>query len=597
MKLIYKNNFRGYFHFYYQVVGNRLLVFLGLSILISFLDSIGLAMFIPLLQAVAESKSHAGEQSLGQLHYFTDFIHWLGLDFTVSSILLVLLLMFTLKGGIRFAQLSYYAALRQLFIKKIRYSLVNNLQGLSYSAFSRIDAGRIQNTLTVEVQRLFQTMKYYFDAAQAFVMLATYMAFAFLANYQFAVLVGIGAALSNLIYRRIYKATKKASAELSKKGSDFNGFLTQTTLYFKYLKSTNTFNLYARKLKHVIGDAENINRRIGNMNAITTSVKEPMIILVVTLVILLQLNWMGASLSTIILSLLLFYRALSFLVTVQNHWQGFIENIGGMNSVASLLTEMDELKEVKGSTPFNQLRSHISLRDVVFCYEDKAVLNGINIDIPKKHTVALVGESGAGKTTVANMVAGLITPVRGELLIDGTPMHQLDLDSYRSHIGYISQESVVFNDTIFNNITFWAEPTPNNVRRFEEVVAMAHLQDFVAAQPNGRDSRLGDNGILISGGQKQRISIARELFKNTEILIFDEATSALDSETEHIIQENIETLYGNFTMVLIAHRLSTIKRADTIYLLEHGKVSASGTFEEMIHKSTRFKKLVSLQAF
>ncbi len=594
---MYKNNFRGYFHFYYQVVGNRLLVFLGLSILISFLDSIGLAMFIPLLQAVADNKSQAGAQSLGHLHYFTDFIHWVGLDFTVSSILLVLVVMFALKGFIRFTQLSYYAALRQLFIKKIRYSLVNNLQGLSYSAFSHIDAGRIQNTLTVEVQRLFQTMKYYFDAAQAFVMLATYMAFAFLANYQFAVLVGIGAALSNLIYRRIYKATKRASAELSKKGSDFNGFLSQTTLYFKYLKSTNTFNLYARKLKLVIGDAENINRRIGNMNAITTAVKEPMIILVVTLVILLQVNWMGASLGTIILSLLLFYRALSFLVTVQNHWQGFIENIGGMNSVATLLTEMDELKEVKGSTVFHKLRNQISFRNVVFCYDDKAVLDGIDIVIPKKHTVALVGESGAGKTTVANMVAGLITPVGGEVLIDGVPMQQLDLDTYRSNIGYISQESVIFNDTIFNNITFWADPTPANLQRFEEVVEMAHLQEFVAAQPNGRDSRLGDNGILISGGQKQRISIARELFKNTQVLIFDEATSALDSETERIIQENIEKLYGNFTMVLIAHRLSTIKRADTIYLLEQGKVSASGTFEEMIHKSTRFKKLVSLQAF
>lgn len=597
MQLKYKNNFWGYLNFYYQIIGNRLLLFLGLSVLISCLDGIGLAMFIPLLQAVSEGGGTAGDASMGQLRYFTHFIQLLGLDLTVTTILMTLVTLFTLKGLMRFAQLSYYAALRQLFIKKIRFSLVNNLQALSYSAFSKLDAGRIQNTLTVEVQRLFQTMKFYFDAAQAFVMLSTYMVLAFLANYQFAFLVCIGAALSNLIYRKIYKATKRASVELSKKGSDFNGFLSQTTLYFKYLKSTNTFSRYARKLKQVIIEAEHLNRKIGNMNAITTSVKEPMIILVVTAVILLQLNWMGASLSTIILSLLLFYRALSFLVTVQNHWQGFIENIGGMNAVAHMLDEMSLLHEVKGSAPFTVLEKEITLRNVTFYYDDKPVLDGINITIPKKNTIALVGESGAGKTTIANMIAGLIYPAGGELLVDTTPLPAIDLDSYRDRIGYISQESVIFNDSVFNNITFWAEPTPENKKRFDKVVEMASLTAFVKSQPQQEHSTLGDNGILISGGQKQRISIARELYKNTEILIFDEATSALDSETERIIQENIEKLYGNFTMILIAHRLSTIKRADTIYLIEQGKVAASGSFDEMIHKSSRFKKLVALQAF
>ena len=173
---------------------------------------------------------------------------------------------------------------------------------------------------------------------------------------------------------------------------------------------------------------------------------------------------------------------------------------------------------------------------------------------------------------------------------------KLDLNAYRSKIGYISQESVIFNDSIFNNITFWAEPTAENKKRFEEVIEMASLKDFIEGQPEKELTNLGDNGILISGGQKQRISIARELYKKAEILILDEATSALDSETEKMIQENIEKLHGSYTMVLIAHRLSTIKEADIIYLLEDGKVSASGSFHEMIDKSSRFKKMVSLQA-
>jgi subfamily B ATP-binding cassette protein MsbA len=182
------------------------------------------------------------------------------------------------------------------------------------------------------------------------------------------------------------------------------------------------------------------------------------------------------------------------------------------------------------------------------------------------------------------------------VLVDDTSLADLDMESYRNKIGYISQESVIFNDNIFNNITFWADRSEENLKKFEEVLEMSSLADFINSLPEKDLTNLGDNGLLISGGQKQRISIARELYKNCEILILDEATSALDSETEKIIQENIEKLHGSFTMIVIAHRLSTIKGADIIYLLEKGKVSASGTFDEMINTSARFKKMVSFQS-
>ena len=193
------------------------------------------------------------------------------------------------------------------------------------------------------------------------------------------------------------------------------------------------------------------------------------------------------------------------------------------------------------------------------------------------------------------MIAGLIKPKSGEILVDGVPLNEVDLDHYRNKIGYISQEAVIFNDNIYNNITFWAEPTQENLKRFNHVLEMASLTDFINSLPEKEFTKVGDNGILISGGQKQRISIARELFKNCEILIFDEATSALDSETEKVIQENIEMLHGKYTMIVIAHRLSTIKEADTIFLLEDGRISASGDFDEMMSKSTRFKKMVTFQ--
>ncbi len=555
----------------------------------------GLSMFIPLLQAVSQETNISQNPSLGHLKFLTDFIQAAGFNLTITSVLIALVLLFISKGLMRYWQLTYYAGMRQYFIKKVRGNLIDHLQNLSFSAFLKMDAGKIHNTLTVEVQRLFQTMRFYFDAAQSIVMLLTYMILAFLANYQFAVLVGIGAFLSNFLYRKIYAATKKASIALSRKGSDFNSFISQTTLHFKYLKSTNTFEKLAAKLKTVINDSEFLNRRIGKKNAITTSVKEPMIVIIVTLVILIQINWMAASIHSIILSLLLFYRALSFLVSIQNHWQGFIENIGGMNAVAETTEEMAALKEISGGIKFETIRKHIILRDVDLHFDTMQVLHSVNIIIPRKQTIALIGETGSGKTTIANLIAGLIKPGKGEIFIDGVSLSSMDLDSYRSQIGYISQESVIFNDSIFNNVTFWEEPTPENIKKFKEVTAIALLTNFIESQPLKEESPLGDNGLLISGGQRQRISIARELYKNTEILIFDEATSALDSETEKAIQENIEKLYGNFTLILIAHRLSTIKKADKIYLLEEGRISDSGSFEEMMQTSSRFKKMVALQ--
>ena len=595
MDFKYKNNFWGYFKFYYRIVGNRLFLYLGMSIIISLMDGLGLAMFIPLLQSV-DGAAGANGESLGQLNYFVEMLRGMGLTLNVATVLMVLITLFVLKGLFKYIQLNYYAFLRQYFLKKTRYKLVDDLHNLSYSGFIKHDAGKIQNVLTGEVTRLFNTMTLYFNCAQMFVMLATYIMLAFLANYQFAILVGLGAGVSNLLYRRIFAITKKASSDLSSRASDFNGYLVQSITYFKYLKSTDMFSRYSKKLLSVIDETEDLNKKMGNMRAIGVSVKEPIIITVVAIVIMIQISWMGTDLTTILASLLFFYRALSFLVSLQNEWHGFLENSGGMESVSNFSAEMEKAREVSGSKPFKTVAGDIVFENVDFYYDNHHALNKINIRIPAKQTIALIGESGSGKTTLANMIAGLYVPTHGRILLDGVSLTDYEMSGYRSKIGYISQESVIFNDDIFNNITFWSERTPENMKRFREIIAMASLTDFIESLSEKENTKLGDNGMLISGGQKQRISIARELYKKSEILIFDEATSALDSETERVIQDNIEKLHRSYTMVVIAHRLSTIKDADLIYLLEDGKISASGTFDEMISKSIRFKKMVTLQA-
>jgi subfamily B ATP-binding cassette protein MsbA len=592
------DNFWSFFNFYYRIIGNKLLLYLGLSILVSLLDGLGLAMFIPLLEFVGnpDKALNSSKDSLGQLHYIVDFVSNLGFPLTVTTILAMLVILFTFKGILRFIQINFYSKMRQGFFIKVRNELLRRLERLSYSGFLELDAGKIQNTFTSEVGRLFTGMTSFFNTTQYFFMLSTYIFLAFMANYKFAVLVLVGSLLSNIIYRKIYKRTKQASLDLTKRSVSANNFVIQAIHNFKYLKSTNSFSKYAERLQTVIIKFERLNRSMGKMKAISLSIKEPIIVGIVSAVILIQINLMGTGLNTILLSLFLFYRALNFLGQIQNDWQTFIENIGGMYAVSASAKQMADSEEVMGTAAFNGVRKGIVLRNVDLHYDRTQALDRINLKIPVNQTIALIGESGSGKTTIANVIAGLFRPNSGEILIDDVPLSHYDLNSYRSKIGYISQESVVFNDNIFNNITFWADPTPENIARFHQVLERASLTDFINSLPDKEKTNLGDNGLLISGGQKQRISIARELYKNCEILILDEATSALDSETERIIQENIEKLHGSYTMIVIAHRLSTIKEADIIYLLENGKVSASGTFHEMINSSSRFKKMVSFQS-
>jgi ABC-type multidrug transport system fused ATPase/permease subunit len=217
------------------------------------------------------------------------------------------------------------------------------------------------------------------------------------------------------------------------------------------------------------------------------------------------------------------------------------------------------------------------------------------LEIHKNETIAFVGESGSGKTTLINIISGLLPVTSGKMLIDGIDSKDLNKNSYSRRVGYITQEPVVFTDTIFNNISFWAEPTAENYQRFEWALQQASLTDFIQSLPEKENTVIGHNGVNLSGGQKQRISIARELFKEVDILVLDEATSALDSETEEAIQRGIDQLHGKYTILVVAHRLSTIKNADRIIIMDKGEIVEEGAFKELVQKSLKFQKMVELQ--
>jgi ABC-type multidrug transport system fused ATPase/permease subunit len=577
-------------------MGVKLIFNIILAVFLGLMDGIGLALFIPLLNFVnSDPATSAAGQDMGGMSFLINGFSMVGVPLNLITVLCLMVIIFTLKGLLNYRLSMEQIDLRQKYMVTLRLNQIKDLERLSFNGFLKLDAGQIQNALTAEVGKNLQAMVQFLLTTKSLIVLISYIMLAFIANWSFALFIIVGGYLSNLFYSKLINSVKINSVDISVRGNLFSSYIIQCIHSFKYLKATNYFNRYSLMLKRVINEVEALNRKIGKSQAITGSTREPIIIAIVAVVILVQTQYFGASLGSVLLSLLLFYRALNGLIIVQSSWQSFMQNVGGLQSISNLKDVMEDSYEIHSNIPAPIYMQTIQIKDLTFAYGDKIVLENINLTINKNETVAFVGESGSGKSTLANLLITLLHPKTGDILIDGSSIFNYDLNSFRGRIGYIAQEPVIFTDTVYNNITFWAEKTEENLARFWDVINKVALNTFMQGLESKEDTLLGDNGMLVSGGQKQRISIARELYKDIDILIMDEATSALDSETENFIQDSINALHGKYTMVIIAHRLSTIKKADNIYLLENGKVSGEGNFNALISSSEVFNRMVSLQ--
>ena len=584
-----------YFSYFKNIAGRHMYGYILVNLLVGLLDGLGLAMFIPLLGIASGINANTGDENSDVINFIVNLFDSVGVDLNLVNALLFMVVVFSIKGVFYYLRNVYFIKIRVKSVSLLRLNLIKSLNELSYSGFTKLEAGRIQNTMVGELGKVIGALMSFFVYLQHIIMLATYIFLAFIANWQFAILVAIGGSLSNLFYKYINNYTKEKATLLSSKGNSFNAILIQILHNFKYLKATNHYQLFSKKLVNNIHEQEKINLGVGKISSIGESLREPFTIVIITGVIIVQTSYLGESFSSILLSLLLFYRALGHLVSMQNSWNTFLANSSGIDSFETLLSDFKHYQEPLHYQEKIEHIDDISIKNISLSFRGKKAIDNISFSIKKNSSVAFVGESGAGKTTLANIISGLQTPDDGEIIIEGKSLYKTNLNFFRNHLGYITQEAVIFNDSIFNNVTFWQEKSEENEEKFRKTIEKVSLSEFLNELPEKENTQLGNNGILISGGQKQRISIARELYKDVELLILDEATSALDTETERHIKNNIDLLQGQTTLIIIAHRLSTIKNVDIIYVLDKGKIIASGDFDSLIKSSEKFRKMVELQ--
>ena len=405
--------------------------------------------------------------------------------------------------------------------------------------------------------------------------------------------------ISGFVISRVGKNLKAKSVKAQRENGIFISILDETLGGLKVVKGYNAEDSFTKKFNDSINRLQQLSNSIGNKNNLASPLSE--FLGIVTIATLL---WFGAQMvvgehtitsATFITYIALAYTILTPAKAISKASYQVKTGLAAAERVFNLMEQENTITDNVDAVDKKSFENKITLENINFRYENENVLKDFSLTIPKGKTVALVGQSGSGKSTIANLLTRFYDVNEGKVLIDGTDIKDIQLKSLRDLMGLVTQDSILFNDTIKGNISL-GKPDATD----DEIIAalkIANAYEFVKELPEGIYTNIGDSGNKLSGGQKQRLSIARAVLKNPPIMILDEATSALDTESERLVQIALENMMQNRTSIVIAHRLSTIQKADVIVVMQKGKIVEQGNHEELLANNGTYSKLVSMQSF
>ena len=590
-----------YLAVYKRYLGGRLYIVFILMALAAIMEAIGITMVIPLIASLDVSGVGEGSAQSEVQEALQRTLDWFGLGDSVVGIILVIALVFIGKGVILFAAKAYQAHLQAQLMRELKALVFEQYCRMDYGYYCAHNTGHFVNIINGQINGFVTAFMHFKMFLGALVTTGILFVTSFLVAWQFALMAVVAGIVIFALFKRLNKYVHKLSRKTAAEKGHLNKMIVQTMQSFKYLSSTAELDSLGKGVMQSVERLVHFIRNKGIAQALTEALKEPLAICLMLLIVIVQIVILEAPLLTILVALILFYRAIRGIMSMQSKWQKTLAQMGSFDMVEKELAKLASHQEPDGNLQISDFSRSIELRDVTFGYgkSGASVIKNISLTIPANTSVAFVGESGAGKSTLVDMLTLLLRPQSGEILVDGVPSDQIELASWRQQIGYISQESVIFDDTVANNICMWKDDyqsDPVALERIEDAARLAYADHFIKDLPDGYNTVVGDRGVRLSGGQRQRLFLARELYKQPRLLILDEATSALDSESEKYIQESIDGLKGRMTVVIIAHRLSTIKEVDQIHVLVSGRLVESGQYDALCLRSGgKLKQLVKIQ--
>lgn len=508
--------------------------------------------------------------------------------------------MFLLKNLFSYLAMYFITFLRNGVLKDIRNEVYDKIMHLPISYYSEKKKGDTIARITSDVQEIQTSFLSILELiVREPLMILFTIIMMLLISKELTLFVFIFIPVSGFIISLIGKSLKKKSDKVQQEQGQFLSAVEETLGSLKIIKGFNAENIFSEKFRASTTRFFNFSNTLLNRQNLASPTSEFLGISVISILL-----WYGGQMvlkeKTLDPGLFIVYMGLAYQIltpakAISKASYSVKKGNAAAERVLEILNTKSSLEDKEDAIKIESFNNRISIENISFKYDDEYVLKDFSISVEKGKTIALVGQSGSGKSTIANLITRFYDVNEGSIKIDGTDIRELTKNSLRNLIGLVTQDSILFNNTIKNNLLV------GNINASEyqiiDALKIANAWEFVKDLPEGINTNIGDSGNKLSGGQKQRLSIARAVLKSPPIMVLDEATSALDTESERLVQVALENMMKNRTSIVIAHRLSTIQNADEIVVMKKGKIVEQGKHDELISKNGVYKKLVDMQSF
>lgn len=581
------------------------------NVLYALFSALSFAALIPMLDVLFEKAEPVTQlpsyQGMGKIDdYFMDYLgyhvtQYSGDDKMKALVLVIglVLALFLLKNLFNYLAMYFITFLRNGVLKDIRNKMYQKITELPISYYSEKRKGDVIARITsdvLEIQHSFLSILELIVREPLTILFTIIIMFGISAKLTLFVFIFIP--IAGAIISRIGKSLKKQSDNVQKEQGQFLSIVEETLGGLRVIKAFNSESRFYKTFSNSTQRFFDFSNKLLNRQNLASPTGEFLGILVIG-----ALLWFGGKMvlvdktldaSSFIAYMGLAYNILTPAKAISKASYGVKKGNAAAERVLEILETENPIVDKENAIQKASFDSGIELKNISFKYEDEYVLKNFDLNVPKGETVALVGQSGSGKSTIANLVTRFYDVNEGEIKIDGIDIKDMSKKSLRNLLGLVTQDSILFNDTVAKNISLGNENA--TIDEITEAAKIANAHEFIVDLPEGYDTNIGDSGNKLSGGQKQRLSIARAVLKNPPIMILDEATSALDTESERLVQDALEKMMRNRTSIVIAHRLSTIQKANNIVVLQKGEIVEQGSHEELLAKNGTYKKLVEMQS-